>query len=277
MLVVRELSKKFGGLKAVDDLSFNVKSGTVHSIIGPNGAGKTTLVNMITGVYKVTSGEIYLKKENETYAEDDIEEIIHGKRENITNLSMSKLVHKGVCRTFQHLEICNTMSALENIMLGFHKFMNKNFILSCINSKKIREDEQKYEYEAMKYLKMFSLDDVAYKKADSLSYGVLKKIEIIRALATKPRLVLFDEPVAGLNPKETADISAIIKEVANEGISVILIEHDMKMVMQISDWITVVNFGKKLAEGTPVEISNNEDVINAYLGSRHKKKLANNG
>jgi len=277
VLVVRELSKKFGGLKAVDDLSFNVKSGTVHSIIGPNGAGKTTLVNMITGVYKVTSGEIYLKKENETYAEDDIEEIIHGKRENITNLSMSKLVHKGVCRTFQHLEICNTMSALENIMLGFHKFMNKNFILSCINSKKIREDEQKYEYEAMKYLKMFSLDDVAYKKADSLSYGVLKKIEIIRALATKPRLVLFDEPVAGLNPKETADISAIIKEVANEGISVILIEHDMKMVMQISDWITVVNFGKKLAEGTPVEISNNEDVINAYLGSRHKKKLANNG
>ncbi len=268
MLVVRELSKRFGGLKAVDDLSFDVKSGTIHSIIGPNGAGKTTLVNMITGVYKVTSGEIYLKKEGETYLKDDIEEIVHGKRENITNLPMNKLVHKGVCRTFQHLEICKEMSALENIMLGFHRFLNKNFILSCLNSKKIREDEQKYEYEAMKYLKMFSLEDIAYKKADSLSYGVLKKLEIIRALATKPRLILFDEPVAGLNPKETAEISQIIKELANEGITIILVEHDMKMVMQISDKITVVNFGKKLAEGTPLEIANDENVINAYLGKR---------
>ncbi len=273
MLVVRELSKQFGGLKAVDDLSFDVKSGTIHSIIGPNGAGKTTLVNMITGVYKVTSGEIYLKKEGETYLKDDIEEIVHGKRENITNLPMNKLVHKGVCRTFQHLEICKEMSALENIMLGFHRFLNKNFILSCLNSKKIREDEQKYEYEAMKYLKMFSLEKIAEKKADSLSYGVLKKLEIIRALATKPRLILFDEPVAGLNPKETAEISEIIKEVANEGLSIILVEHDMKMVMQVSDKITVVNFGKKLAEGTPVEIANDENVINAYLGSRHKKML----
>ena len=271
MLVVRELSKQFGGLKAVDDLSFDVKSGTIHSIIGPNGAGKTTLVNMITGVYKVTSGEIYLKKEGETYLKDDIEEIVHGKRENITNLPMNKLVHKGVCRTFQHLEICKEMSALENIMLGFHRFLNKNFILSCLNSKKIREDEQKYEYEAMKYLKMFSLENIADKKADSLSYGVLKKLEIIRALATKPRLILFDEPVAGLNPKETAEISEIIKEVANEGLSIILVEHDMKMVMQVSDRITVVNFGKKLAEGTPLEIANDENVINAYLGSRHKK------
>ncbi len=268
MLVVRELSKRFGGLKAVDDLSFDVKSGTIHSIIGPNGAGKTTLVNMITGVYKVTSGEIYLKKEGETYLKDDIEEIVHGKRENITNLPMNKLVHKGVCRTFQHLEICKEMSALENIMLGFHRFLNKNFILSCLNSKKIREDEQKYEYEAMKYLRMFSLENIADKKADSLSYGVLKKLEIIRALATKPRLILFDEPVAGLNPKETAEISEIIKEVANEGLSIILVEHDMKMVMQVSDRITVVNFGKKLAEGTPLEIANDENVINAYLGKR---------
>ena len=275
MLVVRELSKSFGGLKAVDDLSFDVKSATIHSIIGPNGAGKTTLVNMITGVYKVTSGEIYLKKEGEIYSKDDIEEIVHGKRENITNVTMNKLVHKGVCRTFQHLEICSNMSALENIMLGFHRFMNKNFILSCLNSKKIKEDEQRFEYEAMKYLKMFSLESIANKRADSLSYGVLKKLEIIRALATKPRLILFDEPVAGLNPKETAEISQIIKEVAKEGLTVILVEHDMKMVMQISDMITVVNFGKKLAEGTPKEIANDEKVINAYLGSRHKKQVEN--
>ncbi len=268
MLVVRELTKTFGGLKAVDDLSFDVKQGTIHSIIGPNGAGKTTLVNMITGIYKVTSGEIYLKKEGEIYKKDDIEEIVHGKRENITNLPIHKLVDKGVCRTFQHLEICHSMSVLENVMLGFHRFLNKNFFLSCIGSKSIKESEQKYEYEAMKYLKMFGLEKLHDKKTDALSYGVLKKLEIIRALATKPRLVLFDEPVAGLNPKETDEIASIIKAVSDDGLSVILVEHDMKMVMKISDEITVVNFGKKLANGTPDEIANNPDVIEAYLGKR---------
>ena len=271
MLVVRELTKKFGGLSAVDDFNFEVKRGTIHAIIGPNGAGKTTLINMITGIYKATSGEIYLQKEGistPANRDHDIEDILHGKRENITNMPIHKLVHKGVCRTFQHLEICSNMTALENIMLGFNRFMSKNIFLSAIRAKKIKEDEQKYEHEAMKYLKMFSLGDIAHTKADSLSYGVLKKIEIIRALATKPRLILFDEPVAGLNPKETAEISDIIKEVSNEGLSVILVEHDMKMVMQISDEITVMNFGKKLTSGTPEEVANDENVITAYLGTK---------
>ncbi len=270
MLVVRELTKVFGGVRAVDDLSFNVKSGTIHSIIGPNGAGKTTLINMITGIYKVTSGEIYLKKEGVSSG-DDIEEIVHGKRENITNKPIHSLVHKGVCRTFQHLEICSSMSALENILLGFHRFLNKNFFLSCINSKKIKEDEKRYKDEALELLKLFGLEGIADKEAGSLPYGVLKKLEIIRALATKPRLILLDEPVAGLNPKETAEISSIIREVADSGISIILVEHDMKMVMQISDEITVVNFGKKIASGTPKEVANNEEVIKAYLGTKHER------
>ncbi len=271
MLIVRELCKNFGGLKAVDELSFNVKRGTVHSIIGPNGAGKTTLINMITGIYSVTSGEIYLRKDDDIKCveEDDIKDMIHGHRENITNIPMHKLVHKGICRTFQHLEICGSMSALENIMLGFDKFMSKNIIQTCLRTKRIKEDEKKFEYEAMKYLNMFNLEKIAYKQADSLSYGVLKKLEIIRALATKPKLILFDEPVAGLNPKETDEISQIIKEVANEGLSVILVEHDMKMVMKISDEITVMNFGKKLAYGKPEEIANNKEVIKAYLGSNY--------
>lgn len=274
MLIVRELSKSFGGLKAVDDLNFNVKKGTIHSIIGPNGAGKTTLINMITGIYKVTSGEIYLRKDDgiKCIGEvDDIKEMIHGHRENITNLPMHKLVHKGICRTFQHLEICGSMSALENIMLGFDKFMSKNIIHTCLRSKRIKEDEEKFENEAIKYLKMFELENIAYKQADSLPYGVLKKLEIIRALATNPKLILFDEPVAGLNPKETDEISSIIKEVAKEGLSVLLVEHDMKMVMNISDEITVMNFGKKLAYGKPEEIADNEDVIKAYLGSNYVK------
>jgi len=274
MLIVRELSKKFGGINAVDDLSFNVKKGTIHSIIGPNGAGKTTLVNMITGIYKVTRGEIYLQKgdlANLPPSNRDIKDMIHGVRENITNIPMHKLVHKGVCRTFQHLEICENLTVLENIMLGFNRFMSKNIFLSSIKSKKITENEQKYEHEAIKYLKIFNLEEIIYHKASSLSYGVLKKIEIIRALSTKPRLILFDEPVAGLNPKETAEVSQIIKEIAKDGLSVILVEHDMKMVMQVSDEVTVVNFGRKLANGTPLEIANNEDVIKAYLGTKYVK------
>jgi branched-chain amino acid transport system ATP-binding protein len=274
MLIVRELSKKFGGINAVDDLSFNVKKGTIHSIIGPNGAGKTTLVNMITGIYKVTRGEVYLQKgdlANLPPSSHDIKDMIHGARENITNMPMHKLVHKGVCRTFQHLEICENLTVLENIMLGFNRFMSKNIFLSSIKSKKITEDEQKYEYEAIRYLKIFNLEEIIYHKASSLSYGVLKKIEIIRALSTKPRLILFDEPVAGLNPKETAEVSQIIKEITKDGLSVILVEHDMKMVMQVSDEVTVVNFGRKLANGTPLEIANNEDVIKAYLGTKYVK------
>ena len=271
MLVVRELSKYFGGLKAIDEVSFNVKEKTIHSIIGPNGAGKTTLINLITGVYKTDSGEIYLKKEGEVYLKDDIKEIIHGKREKITNLPLHKLVNKGVCRTFQHLEIFKQMSILENIMLGFNKFMNKNILHSIFYTKKIKELEEKYKELALEYLKIFSLEDVVYKNAGSLSYGILKKIEIIRALATKPKILLLDEPVAGLNPKETAEISQIIRDLTNKGLTVILIEHDMRMVMDVSDIITVLNFGKKLAEGAPKQIVNDERVIEAYLGTKGLK------
>jgi branched-chain amino acid transport system ATP-binding protein len=248
LLKVDNITKKFGGLVAVDDLSFGVKKGTIHSIIGPNGAGKTTLVNMITGVYPIDSGTVFLDGGD------------------ITNISTDKLVHRGVCRTFQHLEICGNLTVIENVMLGFDKYMSKNIIKSCFRFKSILEDEKRYYERGMHLLSLIGLEKYAKQKAKNLSYGILKKLEIIRALATNPELILLDEPVAGLNPKETEEVSELIKTVVADDVTIILIEHDMKMIMQISDFITVINFGKKLAEGKPEEIVNNEAVISAYLG-----------
>ncbi len=249
MLQIDNITKQFGGIKAVDNLSFEVQKGTIHSIIGPNGAGKTTLVNMITGVYKVDSGTVFLDGAD------------------ITNIATNKLVYRGVCRTFQNLEICNNMTVLENVLLGFDKYMSKNLLKSCFRSSSIIEDEKRYTKRAMHLLSLIDLEQFAHTKAQNLSYGILKKLEIIRALATSPELLLLDEPVAGLNPKETAEVAQLIKTVVKDELTVILIEHDMKMVMDISDHITVINFGKKLASGTPDEIINNKDVIKAYLGS----------
>jgi branched-chain amino acid transport system ATP-binding protein len=249
LLQINNINKQFGVIKAVDDLSFRVKKGHIHSIIGPNGAGKTTLVNMITGVYKVDSGTIFLDGAD------------------ITNISTDKLVYRGICRTFQNLEICDNMTVLENVLLGFDKYMDKNIWKSCIRAKSILEDEIRYRERALHLLDLIGMKDIANQEAKNLSYGILKKLEIIRALGTSPELILLDEPVAGLNPKETFEVSNLIKTVVKDEVTVILVEHDMKMVMQISDYITVMNFGKKLAQGTPAEIVSNKDVIKAYLGS----------
>lgn len=251
MLEVNNITKRFGGLIAVDHLSFKVQKGTIHSIIGPNGAGKTTLVNMITGVYKVDEGSVFLDGSD------------------ITNIATNKLVYRGICRTFQNLEICNNMTVLENVMLGFDKYMDKSLIKSCFRAQSIIDDEKRYTKRAMHLLSLINLEEFANQKAQNLSYGILKKLEIIRALATSPELILLDEPVAGLNPKETKEVANLIQTLVKDEVTVILIEHDMKMVMDISDHITVVNFGKKLAQGNPKDIVNNKDVINAYLGSEN--------
>jgi len=249
MLKVDHFTKRFGGVTAVDDFSFSVKKGTVHAIIGPNGAGKTTLVNMITGVYSCDEGTVFLDGAD------------------ITNTATDQLVYRGVCRTFQHLEICGNMTALENVLLGFDRYMSKNLIQICFRYSKIREDEQRYTQRAMHLLGLIGMEKYAHIEAKNLSYGILKKLEIIRALATSPELILLDEPVAGLNPKETAEVADLIAMLTEDDVTIILIEHDMKMVMQLSDHITVMNFGKKLADGTPDEIRNNTEVIQAYLGS----------
>jgi len=250
MLEVNGITKSFGGLRAVDNFSFKVKKGTIHAIIGPNGAGKTTLINMLTGIYKCDSGTIFLDGAD------------------ITNISTNQLVYRGICRTFQNLEVCANMSVLDNVLLGFDRFMNKNLLDTLFRSKKLLEDERRFRDRAMHLLSLIGIEKYANTKASNLSYGILKKLEIIRALATSPELILLDEPVAGLNPKETAEVAKLIKTVVADEVTVILVEHDMKMVMELSDHITVMNFGKKLAEGTPSEIRENPDVIAAYLGKR---------
>lgn len=248
LLRVEGISKSFGGIKALDNISFEVQEGTIHALIGPNGAGKTTLVNMISGIYSVEQGKIFFNDED------------------ITNVPTHKLVNKHIMRTFQNLEICENMTVMENVLLGFNINMNKSLLKCSFQFESILDDEEKFKHIALSHLKRVGLEDVAYKKCSSLSYGVLKKVEIVRALAINPKLLLLDEPVAGLNGTETAEISEIIKEIATEGVTVLLIEHDMKMIMNISDRITVINFGHMLAEGTPAQISSNPEVIRAYLG-----------
>ena len=233
MLKAEHLTKRFGGVTAVDDFSFQVKKGTVHAIIGPNGAGKTTLVNMITGIYHCDEGTVWLDGAD------------------VTNTATDQLVYRGVCRTFQHLEVCGNMTALENILLGFDRYMSKNLLKVCFRTKQIREDEQRYTKRAMHLLGLIGIESHAHTQVKNLSYGILKKLEIIRALATSPELILLDEPVAGLNPKETAEVAALIRTLTEDEVTIILIEHDMRMVMDLSDHITVMNFGKKLAEGAP--------------------------
>jgi branched-chain amino acid transport system ATP-binding protein len=248
MLDVKNLTKRFGGLTAVDDLSFHVDKGTVHAIIGPNGAGKTTLVNMLTGVYHVDTGSVWLDGSD------------------VTNIATDQLVYRGVCRTFQHLEVCGNMTVLENVLLGFDRYMTKGMIATAFRTRRIREDEARYTDRAMHLLGLIGIESYAHTEAKNLSYGILKKLEIIRALATSPELILLDEPVAGLNSSETAEVADLIRTVTADEVTIILVEHDMKMVMELSDHITVMNFGQKLAEGTPEEIRNHPAVIEAYLG-----------
>ena len=205
---------------------------------------------MITGVYKVDDGTIFLDGAD------------------ITNISTNKLVYRGICRTFQNLEICKNMTVLENILLGFDKYMDKGILKSCFRAKSILDDEQRYKERALHLLDLIGLKEYANIKANNLSYGILKKLEIIRALATSPELILLDEPVAGLNPKETQEVANLIKTVVQDEVTVILVEHDMKMVMDISDYITVINFGKFLAKGKPLQIQNHPEVIKAYLGNQ---------
>jgi branched-chain amino acid transport system ATP-binding protein len=254
VLEVKNLSKSFGGVKAVDDFSFHVGRGDVHAIIGPNGAGKTTLVNMITGVYSCDEGSVWLDGSD------------------ITNIATDQLVYRGVCRTFQHLEVCGNMTVLENVLLGFDRNMSKGLRDTLFRTRRIRDDERRFTDRAMHLLGLIGIESHAHSLAKNLSYGILKKLEIIRALATSPELILLDEPVAGLNPAETAEVAELIRTVTADDVTIILIEHDMKMVMDLSSHITVMNFGNKLAEGSPDEIRNHPAVIEAYLGKSEEEK-----
>ena len=249
LLEVNDLSIHFGGVKDVQNVNFSIDAGIVYSVIGPNGAGKTTLFNLITGVYKPTTGDIRLDGE-----------AIGGKSHN-------ELATRGVARTFQNLQICMNMSTVENVMVGAHLRLDRNLVKAALRLPGLKKRDRELRAEAADLMAFVGLEKYVAARADAMSYGALKRLEIARALAMKPRLIFLDEPAAGLNLKETIEVDHLVRKIADAGVTVVLVEHDMKMVMNLSDRIFVLNYGKKLAEGTGEEIRKNPDVIAAYLGA----------
>jgi len=248
MLTIKNLSKSFGGVHAVQDVSFTVKEGNIHSVIGPNGAGKTTLFNLITGVYTPTRGEILLNGEN------------------VAAMSPDALARRGMSRTFQNLQVCMNMTAIDNVMVGAHLRLNQNLFASMLRLPSVRRADAECRDEAARLMEFVGVGRHLDDEAGQMSYGALKRLEIARALAAKPKVLLLDEPAAGLNHTETGEIETLIRKVAQSGVTVVLVEHDMKLVMNLSDHILVLDYGKKLAEGTAAEVRANPDVVAAYLG-----------
>lgn len=248
LLRVESLQKTFGGVHAVDALSFSVNAGTVHSIIGPNGAGKTTLFNLITGVYTPDGGQV-------SFEDHDV-----------TALKPFELATRGISRTFQNLQVFLNMSALDNVMVGMHLHTDHRFWPSLLHLPSVKRRERELIEEAHRLMDFVNLGDFTNAHASAMPYGALKRLEIARAMATKPKMILLDEPAAGLNPSETRAIDGLIQKVAESGVTVVLVEHDMHLVMGVSDHILVLESGRMLAEGTADEIRHNPDVVAAYLG-----------
>jgi len=248
ILNIQGLQKYFGGLRAIDDLGFAVSEGQIKSVIGPNGAGKTTLFNLITGIFPPTQGMF-------TFAG----KILNG-------LKTHEIARLGISRTFQNLELFPNMNSLENVMLGCHCHTRAGIFRAGLRLRGMRQEEEKIREKAMEELRFMGLEEKALLGAKSLPLGEQKLLEIARALATQPRLLLLDEPAAGLNIRETEALSESILRIRGRGITVMLVEHDMSLVMGISDEVLVLNYGKKIAEGQPREIQRNPGVIAAYLG-----------
>ena len=249
VLESKSLGIQFGGLKAVNDVNLQVYKGELVGLIGPNGAGKTTIFNLITGIYKPTSGSYFL----------------NGKRMN--GLKTHQVVAEGIARTFQNIRLFQKMTVLDNVRLAFHKNMKANLLQSICRTKAFWKEEQETTGKAMELLKLFGLDEFADQYAQNLPYGKQRLLEIARALATDMKLLLLDEPAAGMNPVETAELKESIKMLREKfQIPILLIEHDMSLVMSICERVYVLNFGEVLASGTPEEVASNKEVIEAYLG-----------
>lgn len=249
MLKVKDLTIQFGGLTAVESFNLAIEEEEVVGLIGPNGAGKTTIFNMLTGVYSPTSGSIsYLG-------------------ENINGLKPYTITQKQIARTFQNIRLFNNLSVIDNIKISYDYRINYGIVDAIFRTNKFKKEESKIEEDALELLKSFNLDDKANDLAINLSYGEQRRLEIARALAVKPKLLLLDEPAAGMNPQETIELMDMINWIKKKfKIAVLLIEHDMNLVMGICEKIVVLDYGKKIAEGTPEEVRNNARVIEAYLG-----------
>lgn len=248
ILEVKNISKNFGGLQAINRLSFAVAKGQIFSIIGPNGAGKTTVINLVTGVYPAAFGEIYFKARK------------------LNNKSPYQIAYMGIARTFQNIQVFHNMTVRENVMVGLHTKSRCGFLRCLMHTPLVSKEEKIVREKTDSVLEFLGLDSKADQSAAKLPYGDQKRLEIARSLAAEPRLLFLDEPVAGLNFQETEEMSRIIFDIRRKGITVVLVEHDMNLIMGISDTITVLNYGEKIAEGTSEEIQNNAKVIEAYLG-----------
>ncbi len=248
LLIVNGICKAFGGLAAVSEVSFKIDEGQIISIIGPNGAGKTTVFNLLTGFYTCDKGEINLE----------------GK--NIKNLPPASYVRNKICRTFQNLRVFTNLTAFENVLIGYQSLIQYNWLDAIFKTRKFRQQEKIAAQKTMQIIDKIGLSEYAHIKCNSLPYGILKKLEIARAMVSNPKLILLDEPAAGLNPQETDDLAQFIKKMPEMGFSVLLIEHDMGLVMKISDYIYVMDYGKVIAKGVAKDIQSNEQVIEAYIG-----------
>ncbi len=256
VLEVSKLSMNFGGLKAIENICLEIFQNEIVSLIGPNGAGKTTFFNCITGIYKPVSGDVFISP----FPQKTEKERINGLKPNI-------ITKKGMARTFQNIRLFQNMTVLENVMIGRHVRTHAGIIASVLKLKKTRREESKIVKESFKILEKTGIEKFADEKASNLPYGAQRKLEIARALATDPFLLLLDEPAAGMNPAETLELGLLVRDIRKkENISILLIEHDMKFVMNLCDKIFVLDYGKKIASGTPEEIQNNPVVVKAYLG-----------
>lgn len=248
LLQVSKLRKEFGGVVALHNVSFEVMRGEVFAIIGPNGAGKTTLFNLISGALPATAGDVYFK----------------GRRLNL--LSPDQIAAQGIARTFQTVQTFSQLTVLENVMVGRHLKLSYSFWHAALRLPRARAEEQRVRADALAYLEMVGLSERADEAAAALSFGQQRILEVARALALEPELILLDEPGAGLTQTEVAELDRLIQRLRERGITILLVEHNMELVMGIADRVIVLDYGRKIAEGTPLQVQHNEQVIAAYLG-----------
>jgi branched-chain amino acid transport system ATP-binding protein len=249
ILKINNVTKKFGGVSAITDTSFSVQDGDIYGLIGPNGAGKTTMFNIITGNYKPTNGSVEFKGEI------------------ISKLKPYEIVRKGIARTFQNIRLFKSMSVLDNVLIGFDHYAKYTFFESMFRLPRFFSAEKKIKEKALLILKYLDLEEFSNDKATDLSYGQQRKVEIARALATAPKLLLLDEPAAGMNPAETKELALLLKKAKKDfGLSILLIEHDMKFVNQLCNKVLVLDYGKSIFEGSPSDAIRDKEVVAAYLG-----------